>query len=143
MHEVVGVRLKPCGKIYSYEVNGVCAKPGMRVVVDSEMGLCLGLVVSARHRIEHSDRNLKKVLRIATVQDMESDRENRSLENKAMSYCIDSAKKHNLIMKVVKRQETAYFLFYCRRKGRFQRACSRPCLKIQNQDRDASDRGQR
>jgi hypothetical protein len=93
----------------------------MRVVVDSEMGLCLGLVVSARHRIEHSDRNLKKVLRIATVQDMESDRENRSLENKAMSYCIDSAKKHNLIMKVVKTEATLdrkRLIFYFTAEGR-------------------------
>jgi cell fate regulator YaaT (PSP1 superfamily) len=119
--EVVGVRLKPCGKIYNYEVNGVCAKPGMRVVVDSEMGLCLGLVVRARHRIEHSDRHLKKVLRIATVQDREADRKNRSLENDAMSYCIESAKKHNLIMKVVKTEATLdrkRLIFYFTAEGR-------------------------
>lgn len=121
MPEVVGVRLRPCGKIYNYEVNGVCAKPGMRVVVDSEMGLCMGLVVNARHRIEPSDRHLKKVLRLATVQDMEADRKNRSLENEAMTYCIESAKKHSLIMKVVKTEATLdrkRLIFYFTAEGR-------------------------
>ncbi len=67
MHEVVGIRFKPCSKIYDFEVNGVSVKLGMWVVVDSEMGLSLGLVVKERHTIEKSEQKFKKILRIATV----------------------------------------------------------------------------
>lgn len=121
MPEVVGVRLRPCGKIYTYEVNGVCAKPGMKVVVDSEMGLFLGRVVTPRQRIEKPDRQLKRVLRIATVRDMESDRNNRSLENEAMSYCMESVKKHHLFMKIVKTEaalDRKRLIFYFTAEGR-------------------------
>jgi cell fate regulator YaaT (PSP1 superfamily) len=121
MLEVVGVRFKPCGKIYDFEVNGVCAKPGMRVVVDSEMGMSLGLVVKEKHTIEKPEKKMKKVLRIATVQDLENDKNNRSLEEQAKVFCIEKAKSHNLFMKVVKTESTLdrkRLIFYFTAEGR-------------------------
>lgn len=121
MPDVVGVRFKSCGKIYSFAVNGASIKPGMWVVVDSELGLTLGMVVKARHTLEKPDQKLKKVLRIATIQDLEADRNNRLLEEDAMGYCVESAQRHNLIMKVVKTEATLdrkRLIFYFTAEGR-------------------------
>lgn len=121
MPNVVGVRFKPCGKTYSFEVTGVSVKPGMWVVVESDMGLGLGLIVKARHNIEQSEQELKKVLRIATVQDMESDRNNRSLEDEARAFCIERVRSHNLPMKIVGTEATLdrkRLIFYFTAEGR-------------------------
>ncbi len=121
MPDIVGVRFKQCGKIYSFEVNGVSVKPGMRVVVESEMGLSLGLVVKARHNIEQSEQQFKKVLRIATVQDLEADRNNRSLKDEARAFCTERARSHNLLMNVVGTEATLdrkRLIFYFAAEGR-------------------------
>jgi len=121
MPDVVGIRFKQCGKIYNFEANGINAKPGMRVVVDSEMGLSLGIVVKAEHKIERSKQQLKKVLRTATVQDLETDRNNRSLEDEASAFCRKKVKSHNLFMKVVGTEVTLdrkRLIFYFTADGR-------------------------
>jgi cell fate regulator YaaT (PSP1 superfamily) len=121
MPDVVGVRFKQCGKIYSFEVNGVSVKHGMWVVVESGMGLSLGLVVKARHNIEQSEQQFKKVIRIATVQDMEADRNNRSLKDEARAFCTERARSHNLLMKVVGTEATLdrkRLIFYFTAEGR-------------------------
>lgn len=121
MPDVVGIRFKQCGKIYNFEVNGVSAKPGMRVVVESEMGLSLGVVMTARHKIEQPEQQLKKVLRIATVEDLETDKNNRSLEEEAKVFCIEKVKGRNLPMKVVGTEATLdrkRLIFYFSAEGR-------------------------
>jgi cell fate regulator YaaT (PSP1 superfamily) len=121
MPKVVGVRFKPCGKIYNFEVNGVAAKLGMRVVVESEMGLSLGVVASAKHDIEQPEQPLKKVLRIATVQDIETDKNNRLLEEEAKTFCIEKVKNRNLPMRVVGTEATLdkkRLIFYFTAEGR-------------------------
>lgn len=121
MPEVVGVRFKQCGKAYNFEVNGVAAKPGMRVVVESEMGLSLGIVISAKHDIEQPEQPLKKILRIATVQDMEADKNNRLLEEEAKTFCIEKVKNRNLPMRVVGTEATLdkkRLIFYFTAEGR-------------------------
>lgn len=121
MPEVVGIRLKPCGKIYNFEINGIPAKQGMRVVVPSEMGLSLGLVVKAKHKIKLSERQSKKILRIATVGDLESDRNNHSLEEEARNFWIGKVKSLNLSMKVIGTEaalDRKRLVFYFTAEGR-------------------------
>ncbi len=121
MPDVIGVRFKPCGKIYSFKMNGINPRPGLWVVVESEMGLGLGLVVKAKHRIEQPAQQLKNVLRIATVQDLETDRNNRPLEDEAKAFCLEKVKKRNLTMKVVGIEATLdrkRLIFYFTADGR-------------------------
>lgn len=121
MPDVIGVRFKPSGKIYSFKANGVSAKPGMWVVVDSEMGQILGLVVTSQQPGDRSDKKMKKVVRLATVEDLQADRENRSLEREAMNYCAEKVKSHNLFMKVVRTESTLdrkRLIFYFTAEGR-------------------------
>lgn len=121
MPDAVGVRFRPCGKIYNFEVDGISAKPGMRIIVESEMGLNLGVVVIARHKIEEPEQQLKKILRLATVEDMETDRNNRLFEEEARAFCIEKVKSRNLPMKVVGTESTLdrkRLIFYFAAEGR-------------------------
>jgi cell fate regulator YaaT (PSP1 superfamily) len=121
MPEVVGVRFKPGGKIYNYEVDGFEVDPGTQVVVESEMGLSLGVVVVAKHHIEESEQELKKIIRIATEEDIEKDKNNRSLEEEAKAFCIERVKSRKLPMKIVGTEATLdrrRLIFYFTADGR-------------------------
>ncbi len=121
MPQVVGVRFKPCGKIYSFDMNGIAVKPGMRIVVLSEMGLSLGLVVKTKHNLKQSDQQFKKILRIATVPDLEADRNNQTLEDEARNFWIEKVKSLNLPMKVIGTEATLdrkRLVFYFTAEGR-------------------------
>ncbi|MEK6528995.1 MAG: PSP1 domain-containing protein, partial [Nitrospirota bacterium] len=106
MPDIVGVRFKPCGKIYDFDINGINSQLGVWVVIESEMGLGLGLVVKAKHFVEQPEQQFKKVIRIATVEDIEMDKNNRSLEDKAKTFCIEKIKSRNLPMKVAGTEAT-------------------------------------
>jgi len=98
---IVGVRFRPCGKIFPFETNGVDANIGMLVVAESEMGLKLGSVIKKQYSIGQPQEQIKKLLRVATEEDIETDRNNRSLEEEARVFCIEKVKTYNLPMKIV------------------------------------------
>ncbi|MBI4698039.1 MAG: hypothetical protein HY758_03805 [Nitrospirae bacterium] len=110
MPDVVGIRFKQCGKIYNFEVNGIEVPPGARVVVESEMGLSLGFVVLPIRSIEQPEQQLKKVLRIATDEDLENDKNNRSMEEEARAFCMEKVKGRGLSMKIVGTEVTLEIL---------------------------------
>jgi len=121
MPDVVGIRFKKCGRIYNFEVNGLDAKPGMRIVVESEMGLTLGTVIVGRHYVEQTEQELKKVIRIATDEDIAADNANRSLEEEARVFCKEKVKNRNLPMKIVGTEATLdrkRLIFYFTADGR-------------------------
>ena len=60
MPDVVGVRFKPCGKIYDFEANGIDVNKGDLVVVESELGLNIGSVVVGRRAVEDNDKRAEK-----------------------------------------------------------------------------------
>ncbi|MEW6600221.1 MAG: regulatory iron-sulfur-containing complex subunit RicT [Nitrospirota bacterium] len=103
---VVGIRFRSCGKIYTFDANNIDTVPGSRVVVDSELGLSIGHVVTHKRIIEKTREPLKKVLRLATEGDFETVRNNRELENEARLFCAEKAKAMNLQMKVVATETT-------------------------------------
>jgi len=103
---VVGIRFRSCGKVYTFEVNDIDIVPGARVVVDSELGLSIGHVVTPKRIIEKTREPLKKVIRLATDSDFETVRNNRGLENEARLFCAEKAKAMNLQMKIVATETT-------------------------------------
>ncbi len=106
MPEVVGVRFKPSGKIYTFEVNGIDIKVGDEVVVESQLGLTIGYVVKDRYTIEESDKNLKKIIRKVTKEDLEQKMENLKLEEEAMKVCLERIMARGLPMKLVDTEVT-------------------------------------
>lgn len=118
---VVGIRFRSCGKIYTFDVNDIEAPPGTKVVVDSEMGLSIGNVVTPKQIRKKTKEPLKKVLRVATEEDFETVKHNRELENEARLFCAEKAKDLNLPMKIVSTETTMdkkRLIFYFSADGR-------------------------
>lgn len=103
---VVGIRFRSCGKIYTFDVNNVDAVQGSRVVIDSELGLNIGHVVTSRQIIEKTRTPLKKILRLADAKDFETIKTNRAFENEARQFCSEKVKEFNLPMKIVVAETT-------------------------------------
>jgi cell fate regulator YaaT (PSP1 superfamily) len=101
MPEIVGVRFKPCGKIYDFELEGIEVKKGDTVVVESELGLNLGSVVIEQYAIEDHERKLKKIIRKANEEDLHRKEENKQLESEARDNCLERIMARGLPMKLV------------------------------------------
>jgi len=106
MPEVVGVRFKPCGKIYDFEVDGVDVQRGDKVVVESELGLYVGSIVKDRHTVEGEERKLQKIIRKATEEDLLQQEENKKLEEEAKENCIERIMARGLPMKLISTEAT-------------------------------------
>jgi cell fate regulator YaaT (PSP1 superfamily) len=106
MPDIVGVRFKPCGKIYDFEVDGIDVGRGDLVVVESELGLNIGHVVIERHMTEDSDKKLKKLIRKATEEDLAQRQENKKLEHEARDYCVERIMARGLPMKLISTEST-------------------------------------
>jgi len=101
MPEIVGVRFKPSGRIYDFEINGIDANGGDLVVVESDLGLNIGNVVVERHAVEDPERKLKKIIRKATEEDLCQKEENKKLETEAMNNCLERIMARGLPMKLI------------------------------------------
>lgn len=106
MPDIIGVRFKPCGKIYDFEVNGVEINRGDLVVVESELGLNIGSVVTERRTIEESEQSLKKIIRKATEEDLAQKEENKNLEAEAKTFCLERIMARGLPMKLIATEAT-------------------------------------
>ena len=106
MPEVIGIRFKSCGKIYDFEINGIEVTKGDLVVAESEFGLTIGNVAVERHTIETPERELKKVLRKTTGEDLQQQQENVKLEDEAKNFCIERIMARGLMMKPVSTEVT-------------------------------------
>jgi len=106
MPEVIGIRFKSCGKIYDFEINGIEVTKGDLVVAESEFGLTIGNVAVERHTIEVPERELKKVLRKTTEEDLQQQQENVKLEDEAKNFCIERIMARGLMMKPVSTEVT-------------------------------------
>lgn len=121
MPDVVGIRFKTCGKIYDFEVQDVEVNRGDAVVVESELGLSIGRVVTERHLIESAPKEIKKVLRKAEKEDLKQRKENETLEAEARSYCLERIMARGLPMKLICTEATLdkkRIIFYFAAEGR-------------------------
>lgn len=101
MPEVIGIRFRPCGKIYDFETNGIGTRKGDAVIVESELGLGIGNVVIEMHTVTNASKELKKILRKATPEDIDQSKGNSVLEAESRAYCIEKITERTLPMKLV------------------------------------------
>jgi cell fate regulator YaaT (PSP1 superfamily) len=106
MSDVVGVRFKPCGKIYNFAVDGIDLAKGDTVVVESELGLHIGNVVTEPYTVEDQDHKLKKIIRKATEEDILQKQENKQLEEEARDHCLERIMARGLQMKLISTEAT-------------------------------------
>ncbi|MBF0120933.1 MAG: stage 0 sporulation protein [Desulfobacterales bacterium] len=98
MSNVVGVRFKAAGKIYAFDGSNLELKSGDRVIVETENGLCMGLVAVPVYSYQDAATELKKVLRVANEDDFKQREKNAELEKKAYDFCLKCIKELKLVM---------------------------------------------
>lgn len=103
MVTVVGIRFKKAGKIYYFDPDNIEVKKGQHVVVETARGIEYGEVVVGQKDILEADvvAPLKKVLRIATMEDEVQNQLNVDKEKEAFEICIEKIALHELDMKLI------------------------------------------
>ncbi|MBW2571128.1 MAG: stage 0 sporulation family protein [Deltaproteobacteria bacterium] len=103
MKKVVGIRFKPAGKVYDFDSGAFVLNRGDHVVVETEQGLGLGMVVMPPVPYEgsgasRSGKPLKKVFRLASQEDFRQKEKNLATEKKAHAYCLSCIRELGLKM---------------------------------------------
>lgn len=103
MAEVIGVRFKEVGKVYYFDPDGQTLKKGDRVIVETVRGIECGEVAMDNREINDEEivKPLKKLIRIATDEDIARVAENKEKEKDAFAVCQKKITAHGLDMKLV------------------------------------------
>lgn len=123
MVKVVGVRFKTAGKIYYFDPGEFIIDLNQHVIVETARGIEFGLVVVPNRDIEESEivAPLKKVIRVATEDDINHAAENDRKEKEAYNICQQKINDHKLDMKLIDVEYTFdnnKVLFYFTADGR-------------------------
>jgi len=123
MISVVGIRFKAAGKIYYFDPDNFNIKENTFVIVETVRGVELGKVVIGLRQVREEDvvLPLKKVIRLATSEDLDEMKINKGKEGKAESICLQKIKEHNLPMKLVNVEyafDGSKIIFYFTAEGR-------------------------
>ncbi len=123
MKRIVGVRFKKTGKIYFFDPENLEINMGDKVIVETAMGEEFGEVVTNNRELpdEKITNPLKKVLRIASQQDIKNMEMYKSKEPEAFKICEEKIKKHNLDMHLTDVEykfDGSKILFYFTADGR-------------------------
>ena len=123
MAEVVGVRFKNVGKVYYFDPDGNLLKKGEMVIVETARGIECGEIAMENRRINDDGivQPLKKLIRIATKDDLKKVDENHMKEKSAFDICLKKIVTHKLEMKLVDVEYTfdnSKILFYFTADGR-------------------------
>lgn len=103
MVRVIGVRFKKAGKIYYFDPHNIYVKKDQNVIVETARGVEFGEVVVGLKEITEEEivAPLKKVLRIATLEDEIINKENKEKQQKAFQICLEKIEEHGLEMKLI------------------------------------------
>ena len=123
MATVIGVRFKKAGKVYYFDPNEIWPKPGDSVIVETARGVEFGEVVTGARTVsdEQIVTPLKKVVRIATEEDIRRAEYNARREEEAFRICQEKVARHKLEMKLVSVEYTfdnSKIIFYFTANGR-------------------------
>lgn len=123
MKKIVGVRFKKPGKIYFFDPEDLDIKMGDKVIVETAMGEEMGDVVVNKKELpdDKITNPLKKVVRIATKEDLKNLEYYKSKEPEALKICEEKIKKHKLDMNLTDVEykfDGSKVLFYFTADGR-------------------------
>ena len=123
MITVVGVRFKYAGKIYYFDPDDLDVKAGDHVIVETARGFEFGEAVIGKRDVSEDDivSPLKKVVRIATDEDIAKNEDNKAREKEAFTTCLAKIEEHKLPMKLIDVEYTfdnSKIIFYFVADGR-------------------------
>jgi len=103
LKNIVGIKFKKEGKIYSFDTVDLPLKRHDLVVVNTDNGPAIGTAVTEVTSVPDQElaANLKSVLRLATEEDLRTREDNRELEEEAFQFCIRKIGERMLPMKLV------------------------------------------
>jgi cell fate regulator YaaT (PSP1 superfamily) len=103
MNKIVGVQFKDGGKIYDFSAGHFVLKEGDKVMVITEEGPAIGCVRIESHNPgpEIPKRELKKVFRLATDEEIKTYEQGCKLEESVFQYCMSRIKERSLPMCLV------------------------------------------
>ena len=121
---IIGVRFRQAGKIYYFDPGeNTDIKRDTHVIVETAKGVEYGTVVLPPTEMpeEKIVAPLKGIIRLATEEDDESERQNREKEKEAFVICLEKIARHGLEMKLIAAEYTFdknKLLFYFTADGR-------------------------
>lgn len=124
MKNVVGVKFKRPGKIYFFDPGNLKVYKNQYVIVQTSLGEEFGQVVVYPKKILSQDNNiapLKKIVRIATKEDIANYEANKKKEPEAFKICEQKIKQHKLKMNLIDVEykfDNSKVLFYFTADGR-------------------------
>ena len=123
MKNIIGVKFKRPGKVYFFDPGTLEINKNDSVIVETAMGDELGKVVVAKREIEESKLNspLKRVVRVATKEDLKSLEKYKAKEPEALKICQEKIAKYKLDMNLIDVEykfDGSKILFYFTADGR-------------------------
>jgi len=103
MGKIVGIGLRPGGKIYNFDAGLFVLSCSSHVIVETKQGLQIGTVLIPPRPAGESDPKipLKKVYRLANDEDLAQHRKNLETEKSAHGYCLKCIDELGLEMNLV------------------------------------------
>ena len=123
MAEVIGVRFKNTGKVYYFDPDGKTVEVGGYAVVETARGIECGEIAMENREVPDDSivQPLKKLIRVATKEDMHRVAENEIKAKNAFTLCEKKIAERGLEMKLVDVEYTfdnSKILFYFTADGR-------------------------
>ena len=123
MKEIVGVKFKKTGKIYFFDPGYIKVKKSDQVIVETAFGEEIGEVIIINREInpENLKTPLKKIIRLASKEDIKHKEQNNKIEKEAFRICNEKIKKYKLSMNlkdVEYKFDNSKLLFYFTAEGR-------------------------
>ena len=123
MKNIIGVRFRKLGKIYFFDPQYLVLKRGNLVIVDTQDGEEIANVIIPNRMMDEEkvQKELKKVIRIATPKDIKHFEECKEKEKEAFEYCNKRIKHYNLKMNLTDVEcqfNNSKILFYFTADGR-------------------------
>jgi cell fate regulator YaaT (PSP1 superfamily) len=114
---IIGVKFKKEGRIYNFNATDFILHKDEQVIVNTDNGPALGVVVTHVTRCEPSKLppNLKNVIRKVTADDLQVKEENERLEEEARKFCGEKVRERSLDMKLIAVDvlfDKSKFIFY-------------------------------
>jgi len=123
MREAIQVRLRESGNVMYYDAHDIKPKIGDYVIIEVERGQDYAMVVSDPELILEADlgKPLKKILRIATKEDIANITEGKKRIKNAFQTCLAKIKERKLEMKLIDAEysfDRTKIIFYFTSEGR-------------------------
>ena len=120
---IVGVRFKSVGKVYYFDPGEWELPLGAKVIVETSRGIECGEVALEPQEVEEEGivHPLKRIIRIATEEDLRTVEENREKQERAFAIGQEKIRKHGLDMTLIDVEYTFdgnKILFYFTAEGR-------------------------